>query len=53
MQEEMFKKVELQPNSPEYQNIAQGFLATARYNICKVSMLTESHICHRYLIIEP
>lgn len=39
---EVFKKVTLQPNSPEYQDVAQGFLATARYNIKKVSN-TQKH----------
>lgn len=37
MHGEVFKKVELQPNSPEYQTVAQGFVKTAKYNIQKVS----------------
>lgn len=40
MYEELFKKVQLQPNSTEYQRVAQGFLKTAKYNIQKVSMVT-------------
>lgn len=46
MQEDVFKKVELQPNSEEYQVIAQGFLKTANYKIQKVSMLAKKHISH-------
>jgi len=37
MHEELFKRVELQPNSAEYQDVAKGFLQTAKYNIHKVS----------------
>lgn len=43
MHEEVFKKITLQPNSPEYQNVAQGFLNTARYKIQKVSMPTHEN----------
>lgn len=47
MHEEVFKKVELQPNSPEYQVVAQGFHKTTKYNICKVSMVTKrTHVSH-------
>lgn len=45
MQEELFMKVELQPTSQEYREIAQGFLKTAKFNICKVSILTRNHAC--------
>lgn len=38
MHEEVCKKVELKPNSQDYQFVAQGFLKTAKYNIHKVSM---------------
>lgn len=41
MNGEFFKKVELQPNSQEYKDVAQDFLKTAKYNIQKVSMLTK------------
>lgn len=49
MHNEVFKKVEIQPNSPEYQAVAQGFHRTATYNIQKVSMPTQQHISHRHL----
>lgn len=41
-QEEVFKRVQLQPNSAEYDNVAKGFLKTARYNIQKVSNTQKS-----------
>ena len=37
MHGEVFKKVELQPNSTEYQNVVKGFCKTTQYNIRKVS----------------
>ena len=40
MNGEDFKKVELHPNSTEYQDVAKGFLKTAKYNILKVSLPT-------------
>lgn len=46
MHEGSFKKVELQPTSSEYKNIAQGFLQTAKYNIHKVSMMTQKKVSH-------
>lgn len=44
MHQEVFKKVELQPNSSEYQDVARGFHKTAKNNIRKVSMPTQKHI---------
>lgn len=44
MHEDVFKKVEVQSNSPEYRDVAQGFLKTAKYNIVKVSMRTQTHL---------
>lgn len=43
MGEELFKKVELPSTSPEYQGVARGFLSTAKYNICKVSLVAQKH----------
>lgn len=51
MREELFKKVQLQPNSTEYQHVAQGFLKTANYNIQKVSMVTQKQTFYYNLIV--
>lgn len=49
MHDEGFKKVELQPNSPEYQDVAMGFTQTAKYNIVKVSMFFWNSMYPRFL----
>uniref|UniRef100_A0A3Q0SRL0 Poly [ADP-ribose] polymerase n=1 Tax=Amphilophus citrinellus TaxID=61819 RepID=A0A3Q0SRL0_AMPCI len=50
MQEEMFKKVELQPNSQEYRDIAKGFLKTAKYNICKIERVQNFYLWNAYSV---
>lgn len=45
MKGEDFKKVELQPDSPEYQEVAVGFCKANNYNIHKVSLVTHKHTC--------
>uniref|UniRef100_A0A3P8RT22 Poly [ADP-ribose] polymerase n=1 Tax=Amphiprion percula TaxID=161767 RepID=A0A3P8RT22_AMPPE len=50
MQEEVFKKVELQPNSPEYQDVAQGFFKTAKYNISKIERVQNLYLWHSYSV---
>ncbi|CAJ1085948.1 protein mono-ADP-ribosyltransferase PARP14-like isoform X2 [Xyrichtys novacula] len=50
MEEETFKKVELQPSSPEYQGVAQGFLRTAKYNICKIERVQNVYLWLAYTV---
>ncbi|KAM6960083.1 protein mono-ADP-ribosyltransferase PARP14-like isoform 2-T2 [Tautogolabrus adspersus] len=50
MEEELFKKVELQPASPEYQTVAQGFLRTAKYNICKIERVQNSYLWQAFSV---
>ncbi|XP_051800003.1 protein mono-ADP-ribosyltransferase PARP14-like [Acanthochromis polyacanthus] len=50
MQQEIFKKVELQPNSPEYQDVAQGFLKTAKYSIIKIERVQNLYLWHSYTV---
>ncbi|XP_039996555.1 kelch-like protein 33 isoform X2 [Xiphias gladius] len=50
MQEEVFKKVELQPNSHEYQVVAQDFHKTARYNIQKIERVQNLYLWHAYAV---
>ncbi|XP_042367810.1 protein mono-ADP-ribosyltransferase PARP14-like isoform X2 [Plectropomus leopardus] len=50
MHGEIFKKVELQPNSPEYQAVAQGFLKTAKYNIQKIERVQNVYLWHAYSV---
>ncbi|KAM9335537.1 protein mono-ADP-ribosyltransferase PARP14-like [Symphorus nematophorus] len=50
MDEEVFKKVELQPNSQEYQTVAQGFLKTANYTIRKIERVQNLYLWHAYAL---
>uniref|UniRef100_A0A3B4WTB6 Poly [ADP-ribose] polymerase n=1 Tax=Seriola lalandi dorsalis TaxID=1841481 RepID=A0A3B4WTB6_SERLL len=50
MHEEVFKKVELQINSQEYQDVAQGFLKTAKYNIQKIERVQNLYLWHAYTV---
>ncbi|XP_029310994.1 protein mono-ADP-ribosyltransferase PARP14-like isoform X2 [Cottoperca gobio] len=50
MQEEGFKKVELQPNSPEYKVVAQGFLKTAKFNIRKIERVQNLYLWYAYSV---
>ncbi|XP_074555195.1 protein mono-ADP-ribosyltransferase PARP14-like [Halichoeres trimaculatus] len=50
MGEELFKKVELQSTTKEYQDVAQGFLKTARYNICKIERVQNLYLWHAFTI---
>ncbi|XP_044040522.1 protein mono-ADP-ribosyltransferase PARP14-like isoform X2 [Siniperca chuatsi] len=50
MDEEVFKKIEVQPNSPEYQDVAQGFLKTAKYNIRKIERVQNFYLWHAYTV---
>ncbi|XP_040886837.1 protein mono-ADP-ribosyltransferase PARP14-like [Toxotes jaculatrix] len=48
MQGEVFKKVELHPNSKEYQAVAQGFHKTANYNIQKIERVQNYYLWQAY-----
>ncbi|XP_032438279.1 protein mono-ADP-ribosyltransferase PARP14-like [Xiphophorus hellerii] len=48
MQDEVFKKVELQPNSNEYQNVASDFLKTAMYTIHKIERVQNLYLWNAY-----
>uniref|UniRef100_A0A3Q4GDH1 Poly [ADP-ribose] polymerase n=1 Tax=Neolamprologus brichardi TaxID=32507 RepID=A0A3Q4GDH1_NEOBR len=50
MQEELFMKVELQPTSQEYREIAQGFLKTAKFNICKIERVQNLYLWNAYSV---
>ncbi|XP_008298465.1 poly [ADP-ribose] polymerase 14-like isoform X2 [Stegastes partitus] len=50
MQEEVFKKVELQANSAEYQDVAQCFFRTAKYNISKIERVQNLYLWHAYSV---
>ncbi|XP_074555199.1 protein mono-ADP-ribosyltransferase PARP15-like [Halichoeres trimaculatus] len=50
MGEEVFKKVELLSTSQEYQDVAQGFLRTARYNICKIERVQNFYLWFAFTI---
>ncbi|KAM8746808.1 protein mono-ADP-ribosyltransferase PARP14-like [Acanthopagrus schlegelii] len=50
MHEEIFKKVQLQPNSSEYQRVAQGFLRTANYTIQKIERVQNLYLWHAYAV---
>ncbi|XP_041841507.1 protein mono-ADP-ribosyltransferase PARP14-like isoform X2 [Melanotaenia boesemani] len=47
---EIFKRVELQSNSPEYKNVAKHFLKTAKYNICKIERVQNLYLWHAYSV---
>ncbi|XP_035004862.2 protein mono-ADP-ribosyltransferase PARP14-like isoform X2 [Hippoglossus stenolepis] len=50
MDEEVFKKVELNPNSQEYQVVAQGFLKTAKYNIRKIERVQNLYLWQAFSV---
>ncbi|KAM9426420.1 protein mono-ADP-ribosyltransferase PARP14-like [Pholidichthys leucotaenia] len=50
MGDELFKKAELKPNSKEYQDIAQGFLKTAKYNIQKIERVQNLYLWRAYSV---
>ncbi|KAM4537418.1 protein mono-ADP-ribosyltransferase PARP14-like isoform 2-T2 [Odontesthes bonariensis] len=50
MHDEVFRKVELQPNSPEYQDVATGFLQTAKHNIHKIERVQNVYLWHAYSV---
>ncbi|XP_041635840.1 protein mono-ADP-ribosyltransferase PARP14-like isoform X2 [Cheilinus undulatus] len=50
MENELFKKVELKPTSQEYQIVAQGFLRTAKFNICKIERVQNYYLWHAYSV---
>ncbi|XP_026150830.1 protein mono-ADP-ribosyltransferase PARP14-like [Mastacembelus armatus] len=49
-EEEMFKKVEIQPNSLEYQTVAQGFLKTANFTIQKIECVQNVYLWYAYTV---
>ncbi|KAM6909127.1 protein mono-ADP-ribosyltransferase PARP14-like [Xenentodon cancila] len=50
MQEESFKKVELQVNSKEYQDVATGFHKTAKYKIHKIERVQNNFQWYAYSV---
>ncbi|XP_062300528.1 protein mono-ADP-ribosyltransferase PARP14-like isoform X1 [Scomber scombrus] len=50
MDREGFKKVELQPNSSEYQNVVKGFCKKTKYNICKIERVQNIYLWHAYTV---
>ncbi|XP_069014966.1 protein mono-ADP-ribosyltransferase PARP14-like [Embiotoca jacksoni] len=50
MHDKLFKKVELLPNSPEYQAVAQGFLKTATYRIHKIELVQNLYLWEAYSV---
>ncbi|XP_078131653.1 protein mono-ADP-ribosyltransferase PARP14-like isoform X3 [Sander vitreus] len=50
MNREVFKKVELHPDSLEYQVVAKGFLKTAKYNIFKIERVQNLYLWHAYSV---
>ncbi|KAM7366437.1 hypothetical protein PAMP_015875 [Pampus punctatissimus] len=50
MHGEVFKKVELQPNSPEYQNIVKGFHKMANYKIHKIERVQNVYLWYAYTV---
>nr|XP_046237201.1 protein mono-ADP-ribosyltransferase PARP14-like isoform X2 [Scatophagus argus] len=50
MHNEVFKKVELPPNSAEYQDVAQAFLRTAKYNIRKIERVQNLYLWQAYAV---
>uniref|UniRef100_A0A8C5DKP9 Poly [ADP-ribose] polymerase n=1 Tax=Gouania willdenowi TaxID=441366 RepID=A0A8C5DKP9_GOUWI len=50
MQDQVFKKVELQRSSVEYQNVASGFLKTAKYKIQKIERIQNLYLWHAFSI---
>uniref|UniRef100_A0A3B3WK69 Poly [ADP-ribose] polymerase n=1 Tax=Poecilia mexicana TaxID=48701 RepID=A0A3B3WK69_9TELE len=50
MQDEIFKKVDLQPNSNEYQKVASDFLKTANYTIHKIERVQNLYLWNAYSV---
>ncbi|KAG7496605.1 poly [ADP-ribose] polymerase 14-like [Solea senegalensis] len=50
MQDETFKKVELHPNTNEYQSVAQAFLATAKYRIQKIERVQNNFLWQAFSV---
>ncbi|XP_070710801.1 protein mono-ADP-ribosyltransferase PARP14-like [Pempheris klunzingeri] len=50
MHEECFKKVELQPDSSEYQDVAQGFHKTAKHNIRKIERVQNLYLWQAFAV---
>ncbi|XP_014877743.1 poly [ADP-ribose] polymerase 14-like [Poecilia latipinna] len=50
MQDEIFKKVELLPNSNEYQKVASDFLKTANYTIHKIERVQNLYLWNAYSV---
>ncbi|KAM3590232.1 uncharacterized protein V6R79_006267 [Siganus canaliculatus] len=48
MGDELFKKIELNPNSSEYKRVAQGFHKTAQNNIVKIERVQNYYLWHAY-----
>uniref|UniRef100_A0A8C6T9V8 Poly [ADP-ribose] polymerase n=1 Tax=Neogobius melanostomus TaxID=47308 RepID=A0A8C6T9V8_9GOBI len=48
---ENFKKVEVDPNSVEYQDIAKGFHKTAKYKIHKIERVQNYHLWSGYFVM--
>ncbi|KAM4565127.1 protein mono-ADP-ribosyltransferase PARP14-like [Fundulus diaphanus] len=48
MHNDVFKKVELQPNSPEYQEIARGFHKTTTYIIHKIERVQNMYLWNAF-----
>lgn len=48
MNGEVFKKVELEPNSPEYQEVAEGFHKTTSHNIHKIERVQNTYQWHAF-----
>ncbi|CAN9509740.1 unnamed protein product [Ophioblennius macclurei] len=50
MNDEMFKKVELQQQSEEYKTVAQGFKKTANYTIHKIERVQNVFLWHAFSV---
>ncbi|XP_034712923.1 protein mono-ADP-ribosyltransferase PARP14-like isoform X2 [Etheostoma cragini] len=52
MNGEVLKKVELHPSSLEYQDVANGFLKTANYNILKIERVQNLYLWNAYSVFK-
>ncbi|KAM9718093.1 protein mono-ADP-ribosyltransferase PARP14-like [Menidia menidia] len=50
MHEEIFKKVNLDPNSQEYKDVAKGFLQTAKFTIKKIERVQNLYLWHAHSV---
>lgn len=50
MNDEIFKKVELQKQSQEYNNVAQGFEKTAKFSIQKIERVQNVYLWHAFSV---